>query len=171
VAVVDFLSGLRLDGSQRVLGALSITLAEGIEAAPLYAQAKIARELREILGELSEARGQRSEPEPARGAEAVSAERHMAKALAALDDVSLRELEAVAEKLTRRRRDGLRQFGLLFGAVASTRRGASFQSVSYHLETAIALVDDRLAERIEDAEAPFWQHVRAAVAEREKSAA
>jgi hypothetical protein len=29
-----------------VLGALSITLAEGIEAAPLYAQAKIARELR-----------------------------------------------------------------------------------------------------------------------------
>jgi hypothetical protein len=55
VAVVDFLSGLRLDGSQRVLGALSITLAEGIESAPLYAQAKIARELREILGELSEA--------------------------------------------------------------------------------------------------------------------
>jgi len=38
-----------------VLGALSITLAEGIESAPLYAQAKIATELREILGELSEA--------------------------------------------------------------------------------------------------------------------
>jgi hypothetical protein len=55
VAVVDYLSGLRLAGSQRVLGALSITLAEGIEAAPLYAQSKIARELREILGELAEA--------------------------------------------------------------------------------------------------------------------
>jgi hypothetical protein len=54
-AVVDFLADLRLDGSQRVLGALSITLAEGIESAPLYAQAKIATELREILGELSEA--------------------------------------------------------------------------------------------------------------------
>jgi hypothetical protein len=95
----------------------------------------------------------------------VSAERHMAKALAALDDVSLRELEVVAEKLSRRR-DGLREFGCVFGDAARARRGDGFGSASYHLETAIAHVDDRLAERIEDAEAPFWAHVRDALGER-----
>jgi hypothetical protein len=51
-AVVDFLADLRLDGSQRVLGAIAITLAESMEAAPLYSQAKFARELREIVAEL-----------------------------------------------------------------------------------------------------------------------
>jgi hypothetical protein len=50
--VVDFLADLRLDGSQRVLGAIAITLAESMEAAPLYSQAKFARELREIVAEL-----------------------------------------------------------------------------------------------------------------------
>jgi len=52
VAVVDFLTELRLNGSQRVLGAIAITLAESMEAAPLYTQAKFARELREIIAEL-----------------------------------------------------------------------------------------------------------------------
>ena len=52
VAVVDFLADLPLDGSERVLGALAIALAENMEAAPLYAQGKIARELREIVAEL-----------------------------------------------------------------------------------------------------------------------
>jgi len=52
VAVVDFLNELRLNGSQRVLGAIAITLAESMEAAPLYTQAKFARELREIIAEL-----------------------------------------------------------------------------------------------------------------------
>jgi hypothetical protein len=55
VAVVDFLADLRLSGSERVLGALAIGLAEGMEAAPLYAQAKFAHELRGILGDLAEA--------------------------------------------------------------------------------------------------------------------
>jgi hypothetical protein len=32
--------------------------------------------------------------------------------------------------------------------------------------TAIARADDRLLERIKDAEAPFWRHVRDALAER-----
>jgi hypothetical protein len=89
----------------------------------------------------------------------------MAKALAALDVISLRELEAVAEKLTRRR-DGLREFGCVFGDAARARRGDGFKSLSYHLKTAIAQVDDRLAEQIEDARAPFWRHVLDAVAER-----
>ena len=52
MAVVDFLTELRLDGSQRVLGTIAITLAESMEAAPLYSQAKFARELREIITEL-----------------------------------------------------------------------------------------------------------------------
>lgn len=55
VAVTDFLAGLRLTGSERVLGALAIALAEGMENAPLYAQAKFAHELRSIVGELAEA--------------------------------------------------------------------------------------------------------------------
>lgn len=54
-AVVDFLTDLRLDGSQRVLGAIAIALAENLEAAPLYSQAKFARELREIMAELRDA--------------------------------------------------------------------------------------------------------------------
>ena len=34
VAVTDFLAGLRLTGSERVLGALSLALAEGMDASP-----------------------------------------------------------------------------------------------------------------------------------------
>ena len=52
MAVVDFLTELRLDGSQRVLGAIAITLAESMEAAPLYSQARFAREFRAIITEL-----------------------------------------------------------------------------------------------------------------------
>ena len=44
----------------------------------------------------------------------------------------------------------------MIGDAARARRGNSFGSASYHLETAIARVDDRLAAQIEDAEAPFW---------------
>ena len=51
-------------------------------------------------------------------------------------------------------------------ARSSARRGAGFGSASYHLASAIAHVDDRIAERIEHAEAPFWAHVRDALAER-----
>ena len=71
------------------------------------------------------------------------------------------------EKLSRRR-DGLRDFGLVFGDVARGRGGGSrsADNARFHLETAIARTDDRLAERIEDAEAPFWRHVRDALAER-----
>jgi hypothetical protein len=55
VAVTDFLAGLRLTGSQRVLGALALALAESMDAAPPYAKGRIAHELREILVELSKA--------------------------------------------------------------------------------------------------------------------
>jgi hypothetical protein len=55
VAVTDFLAGLRLTGSERVLGALALALAEGMDASPAYAKGKLARELREVLAELSPA--------------------------------------------------------------------------------------------------------------------
>jgi hypothetical protein len=91
----------------------------------------------------------------------------MEKALATLEDLRARELEVTGEKLSRRR-DGLHNFGLVFGDVPQARRGESWSAGNsrFHLETAIARVDERLAERIEDAEAPFWAHVRDALAER-----
>jgi hypothetical protein len=55
VAVTDFLSGLRLSGSERVLGALALPLAEAMDAAPGYAKGKLARKLREVLAELAKA--------------------------------------------------------------------------------------------------------------------
>jgi hypothetical protein len=54
-AVTDFLAGLRLSGSERVLGALAIALAEGMDASPAYAKGKLARELREVLALLAQA--------------------------------------------------------------------------------------------------------------------
>jgi hypothetical protein len=53
VAVTDFLAGLRLTGSERVLGALALALAEGMDASPAYAKGKLARELREVMAELA----------------------------------------------------------------------------------------------------------------------
>jgi hypothetical protein len=55
VAVTDFLVELRLSGSERVLGALALALAEGMDASPAYAKGKLARELREVLSVLAEA--------------------------------------------------------------------------------------------------------------------
>ena len=77
----------------------------------------------------------------------------------------MRELEVTAEKLARRR-DGFREFGFVFSDAAGERQGQSWKSSRQHLETAIARADDRLLERIKDAEAPFWRHVRDALAER-----
>ena len=55
VAVTDFLADLRLSGSERVLGALALALAEGMDASPAYAMGKLARELREVMAELAKA--------------------------------------------------------------------------------------------------------------------
>jgi hypothetical protein len=54
-AVTDFVADLRLSGSERVLGALAIALAEGMDASPAYAKGKLARELREVLAVLAQA--------------------------------------------------------------------------------------------------------------------
>jgi hypothetical protein len=77
-------------------------------------------------------------------------------ALAALDEVSLRELEVAGERLSLRR-DGLQAFGQVFADVANERDGGFGQS-RYHLKNAI--------ERIEHGEGPFWVHVRDGLAER-----
>jgi hypothetical protein len=55
VAVTDFLAALRLSRSERVMGALALALAEGMDASPPYAKGKLARELREVLSVLAEA--------------------------------------------------------------------------------------------------------------------
>jgi hypothetical protein len=55
VAVPDFLADFRLHGSERVLGALALALAEGMDDSPAYAKGKLARELREVLAELAKA--------------------------------------------------------------------------------------------------------------------
>jgi hypothetical protein len=54
-AVTAFLADLRLSGSERVLGALAIALAEAMDSAPGYAKGKLARELREVLALLAQA--------------------------------------------------------------------------------------------------------------------
>jgi hypothetical protein len=43
VTVTDFLAGLRLTASERVLGALALALAEGMDAAPPYAKGELAK--------------------------------------------------------------------------------------------------------------------------------
>jgi hypothetical protein len=78
--------------------------------------------------------------------------KHIARALAALDDVSIRQLEVAGERLTLRR-DGLQAFGQVFADVANERDGG-FRQPRYHLKNAIDAADDRLRERIEHAEAP-----------------
>ena len=55
VAVTDFLADLHLTRSERVLGALAIALAEGMDASPPYAKGKLGRELREVLARLEQA--------------------------------------------------------------------------------------------------------------------
>jgi len=54
-AAERFLADLRLSGSEEVLGALAVVLAESMEAAPVYARGKLARELREVVAELAKA--------------------------------------------------------------------------------------------------------------------
>ena len=89
--------------------------------------------------------------------------KHVEQALATLEDLSARELEATAAKLVNGR-DGWREFGPFFSALADECRGQRAWCAG---ELPLSSVDDRLLERIKDAEAPFWRHVRAAIEERE----
>jgi hypothetical protein len=89
---------------------------------------------------------------------------HVAKALASLAGVSARQLHATAEALGRRR-NGLRDFVSVFRDVAYSRElGSAPKLAAFHLRLAVEYPDDELAERIADAEAPFWRYVRDALA-------
>ena len=90
-------------------------------------------------------------------------DRHLAEALASLEAVPVRELEATAEALERRR-DGLRDFAGVFRDVAHAREGGWDTSLPrFHLGQAVSRADEEFIEQIEDASAPFWRHVREAL--------
>jgi hypothetical protein len=88
---------------------------------------------------------------------------HLDKAFASLDDIPSRELHATADALERRR-DGLRKYASIFRNVADAR-GQSWGTdiPRFHLRENVSRADEQFAERIADASAPFWCHVREAV--------
>ena len=91
---------------------------------------------------------------------------HLDKAIASLDDLTVRELEATSEALERRK-DGLEKFASIFRQVAHAREGGwSTDLPRFHLRDYVSRADEEFAAQIEDAPAPFWQHVREALAER-----
>lgn len=94
----------------------------------------------------------------------AAVERHLDKAFAALDDVSVRELEATAAVLMRRK-DCLGDFYSVFSGVAAARLGGWL--ARFHLGQAVSSRQaEDLVEWIAEAPAPFWAHVRDALAER-----
>ena len=93
-------------------------------------------------------------------------DKHLDKAIASLDDVPLRELEATAEAIGSRRHP-LFAFAGIFRGVAYAREGGWSDSLPrFHLGGALGGADDEFEARIENATAPFWRHVREALAER-----
>jgi len=77
-AVAEFLAELPLDGGERVLGSLALELATALEEAPGYSKARLAHELRELVGELSRAEVERRRDEGAVGAMAKRSADHAA---------------------------------------------------------------------------------------------
>lgn len=53
-AVSRYLDGLDLEGSALPLAEVALLLANSLEAAPEYARARLAKELRELLGQLAD---------------------------------------------------------------------------------------------------------------------
>jgi hypothetical protein len=91
-------------------------------------------------------------------------EKDVTKALTALNQASIRQLEIAGDRLLQRR-DGLQAFGQVFKDVANERDGG-FGQARYHLRNAIEGMDERTEQQVENARAPFWRHVREALAER-----
>jgi hypothetical protein len=126
-AVADFLAGLRLTGSERVLGALSLALAESMDAAPPYAKGRIAHELRQIPRRTLEGRARPGQPGLAPGHRAVkkskaTVDEHLDAAFASLDDLTIRQLEATSEAMGSRRHP-LFDFSSIFREAAHAREG------------------------------------------------
>jgi hypothetical protein len=93
--------------------------------------------------------------------------KHIARALAALDDVSIRQLKVAGERPVERK-GALHAFGQVFLDVANQRQGG-FGEARWHLEEAVDAVDERAADVIENGAAPFWEIVREAVDARGES--
>jgi hypothetical protein len=90
-------------------------------------------------------------------------DKHIANAFASLEDVTVRELEATAEALERRR-DRLGDFSSVFRNVAGAREGGWSTSIPrYHVREAVDRADENFLAQIAGANAPFWAHFRAAV--------
>lgn len=91
---------------------------------------------------------------------------HLERAFASLDEVSVRELEATA-KLLERRRDLLGDFSSVFREVAWARENDSDPHlVRFHVRQSVQRADEDFMKQLAEAEAPFWRHVRDALAER-----
>jgi hypothetical protein len=96
----------------------------------------------------------------------VTVDEHLDRAFVSLDQVPVRELEAVSGALSHRRHP-LHDFASVFRDVAGAREGGwSAHIARYHLSEAVSRADEGLVEQIAEAEAPFWRHVRDALAER-----
>jgi hypothetical protein len=90
-------------------------------------------------------------------------DKHLDKAFSALDNLTVRELEATAEALSSRRHP-LHDFSGIFSNVAGAREGGWSTSLPrYHLRDAVDRADENFLERIAQAEAPFWRHFREAI--------
>jgi hypothetical protein len=94
-------------------------------------------------------------------------DRHLDKAVACLDDLTVRELEATAEALESRRHP-LHDFSGVFRGVADGREGGWNSNAHFHLRQCVTRADDDLLERLAGAQAPFWRHFRAAVLARQE---
>jgi hypothetical protein len=93
----------------------------------------------------------------------VTVDEHIDKAFVALADVSARELEATAEALTSRRHP-LYDFSSVFREVAWSRENDFEPRIArYHVREFVNRADENFLERIAEAEAPFWAHVREAI--------
>jgi hypothetical protein len=87
------------------------------------------------------------------------------EALGALKDVSARDLLRAARTLERREDGDSRRFGGVFRSVAYDRRDGDEPGrlPGIYLRCSVYLAGDEFLERIADAPAPFWRHVRAAI--------
>jgi hypothetical protein len=88
---------------------------------------------------------------------------YLDRALASLDDLTVRELEATAQALERRK-DDLRDFASIFRNVAQARGGGWGTNLPrFHLAENGRRADEKFAAQIAEAPAPFWGHVRDAL--------
>lgn len=89
-------------------------------------------------------------------------DKHIEKAFASLDDLSKRELEATAE--AQPRRHSLHVFASVFREVAWCRESGSDPSIGrYHVKQFVSQADEDVLALVEQAQAPFWGHVRKAI--------